>query len=652
MPEPLRWKRPSAGGLAVMAFLVCVVAVPAGALAGEAGGGIRMAPIDWVIVVGYLVFGLIVCSIFVRRAGRGTSEFFASGRALPWWLLGTSMVATTFSTDTPNLVTDIVRKSGVAGNWVWWAFLITGMMTVFLYAKLWRRSKVLTDLEFYEIRYGGKSAAAVRCFRAVYLGLFFNCVIMASVTLAAVKIAAILFGADRAYTVLVCSVVVVVFSVLSGLWGVVVTDLVQFIMAMVGAFAAAYFAVKHPDVGGLSGMLGKIDPGKLNLLPDFGNWDLLLTVLIVPIAVQWWSVWYPGAEPGGGSYIAQRMLAAKDEKHSMGATLWFNIAHYALRPWPWIIVALCSLIVFPQLSDIKAAFPGVSDDLLGNDIAYPAMLKFLPAGFLGVMVGSLMAAYISTMDTHLNWGASYLVHDLYRRFIYRDPTAGDPDATDQQRRAVERHYVLVGRLVTVGLMGVAASFVFFMETAKDNFDLMLQIGAGTGLIYLLRWFWWRVNAWSEIAAMISSFGFAVVMFVADRTGADAIAIQPPYRLIVGVGLTTVVWVVVTFLTPPSRKEVLMSFYRLVRPAGPGWKAIRAEAGLPPSPDSMSQCLLGWFLACVVVYAALFGAGCFLYGRMSQGIAFAVVFGVSVVLLMVLLAKTLSRKESDAAQSTR
>ena len=391
-----------------------------------------------------------------------------------------------------NLVTDIVRRQGVAGNWVWWAFVLTGVATVFFYARLWRRSGVLTDLEFYEIRYSGRAAGAVRGFRAVYLGLFFNCLIMATVNLAACKIAAIMFGLPRWQTLLAVGILNVVFAAHSGLWGVLVIDMVQFFIMMTAVVAAAYFAVYIPEVGGISGLVEKVSamsgPGGLqylNLLPDFtNNWDVAVAVFVLPIAVQWWSVWYPGAEPGGGSYIAQRMLASKSEKDALGAVLFFNVAHYVLRPWPWILVALASIIVYPQLSDIQKAFPDLDPALLGHDIAYPAMLKFLPAGFVGLVVGGLAAANSSTILTHLNWGASYLVHDFYRRFMRTD--------------ASEKHYVFAGRVATVLLFVVSSALVFVLDTAKDTFDLILQVGAGTGLLYLLRWFWWRINAWSAV----------------------------------------------------------------------------------------------------------------------------------------------------------
>jgi len=554
---------------------------------------------------------------YARRAGKGTEEFFASGRAAPWWLVGTSMVATTFSTDTPNLVTNMVRTKGVADNWEWWAFLLTGMATVFFYARLWRRSGALTDLEFYEMRYSGRSAAFLRGFRAIYLGLFFNCIIMASVTLAAAKIANVMLGWDRLQTVIVCAAICIVFGSISGLWGVLTTDLIQLIIAMIGVIAAAYFALQQPAVGGLAGLMAKMDPKTISFLPDFGNWQLALGAMIIPLTVQWWSVWYPGAEPGGGSYIAQRMLASKSEKDAVAGTLWFNVAHYALRPWPWIIVALCSMLVFPTLGDIKKALPHVSDDLIGNDMAYPAMLTLLPHGMLGLLVSSLLAAYVSTMTTHMNWGTSYLVLDFYRRFISSRRTGS--------AAASERGMIALSRVVSALLMILAAAAMFAMTTAKDAFDLMLSIGAGTGLIYLLRWFWWRINAWSEIAAMISSFLAAVGVFVAKRSGLEV----PSHYVLMGtVAFSTVVWLIVTYLTAPVDREKLVQFCRHVRPAGPGWRKIREQAGVAASPDSLPQAFLGWVLGCVFVYSALFGAGSFIYGRPATGAIYAAVFACS------------------------
>jgi len=561
----------------------------------------QLASIDWVVIAICLSAAFAPAIFLARRASKGTAEFFASGRSAPWWLIGTSMVATTFSTDTPNLVTDFVRTNGVSQNWEWWAFLLTGMMTVFFYARVWRRSGVLTDLEFYELRYSGRSAAFVRGFRAVYLGLFFNCAIMASVTLAAVKIANVMLGWSRLQTVIICGLICVVFSAMAGLWGVMASDMIQFAIAMVGVIAAAYVALSQPEVGGLAGLVAKIDPSTLSLLPDFSNWGLTLSVLVIPLTIQWWSVWYPGAEPGGGSYIAQRMLAAKDEKNAMAATLWFNIAHYALRPWPWIIVALCSILVFPSLADIQTALPHVSDDLIGNDLAYPAMLTLLPAGLLGLLVASLLSAYVSTMSTHLNWGCSYLVHDLYRRFLR-------PDAS-------ERHLVWLSRVMTAVLMVVSGATVFLLSTAGEAFHLLLSIGAGTGLIYLLRWFWWRITAWSEIAAMASSFIIALSLFVGRKFGLD---MSSHAALVWSVALTTVVWVVVTFLTKPTDTETLRRFYRKVRPAGRGWAKIVGPEEAEGPRDSLSLAFLGWVFGCTFVYSGLFGTGALLYGHPLQG----------------------------------
>ncbi|MGQ0702555.1 MAG: sodium:solute symporter family protein, partial [Gemmatimonadales bacterium] len=464
----------------------------------------RVLPIDWVIIVALISLSFLPALWMARRAGRSTAEFFTSGRSAPWWLIGVSMVATTFSTDTPNLVTNLVREKGVANNWQWWAFLLTGMATVFFYARLWRRSRVLTDLEFYEIRYAGRAATAVRGFRAVYLGLFFNGVIIASVNLAAAKIANVVLGWPMGKTLLICAGLSVAFAATSGLWGVLVTDFIQFGIAMTGSIVTAYFALQQPEVGGLAGLVSRLDPSTLRLLPDFGDWGMTLSVLVVPLTIQWWSVWYPGAEPGGGSYIAQRMLAARSERDAMAGTLLFNVAHYALRSWPWIIVALSSLLVYPELADIARTFPYVNPRLIGHDMAYPAMLRFLPAGVLGLMIAGLLAAYLSTISTQLNWGTSYLVHDCYRRFL--------------RPGASERHYVLAGRLTTVLLMAGAAAFTFALESARETFELLLSVGAGTGLLYLLRWFWWRINAWSEIAAMASSFLIAVAFFLTRKAG--------------------------------------------------------------------------------------------------------------------------------------
>lgn len=601
--------------------------------------------IDWVIVVASLFICFVPALFFGKRAGKDTSEFFVSGRSVPWWLAGLSMVATTFSSDTPNLVTDIVRRQGVAGNWCWWAFVLTGVATVFFYAQLWRRSGVMTDLEFYELRYSGAAARVVRGFRSLYLGLFFNCVIMASVCLAACKIAAVLFGLPRWQTLLLCGALNVVFAAHSGLWGVLVIDMIQFFIKMTAVIAAAYFAVKH--VGGLHVMVdalskprpspdGKTMLHYLNILPDFrSNWDMAIAVFVMPVAVQWWAVWYPGAEPGGGSYIAQRMLASKSEKDSLGAVLFFNVAHYVLRPWPWILVGLCSLLVYPELADIQKAFPNLDPKLMGHDIAYPAMLRFLPTGFIGLMVGGLIAANSSTILTHLNWGASYLVHDFYQRFVCKG--------------AGEKHYVMVGRLTTVGLFLCAGGTVYLLESAKDSFDIMLQVGAGTGLLYLVRWFWWRVNAWCEVAAMISSLGISIALLVLKRNGME---VSTHHALLVTIALTTLCWVLTAYLGPQTDRQTLIEFYRKVRPFGPGWRSIRQAAGIPDeelagSHENIPLALLGWVAGTTVIWSSLFTIGNYLYGRRTMALVLLTVFLISGLVLLRVINKLWARRPSHA-----
>ena len=601
--------------------------------------------IDWVIVAVSLLICFVPALFFGKRAGQSTSEFFVSGRAVPWWLAGLSMVATTFSSDTPNLVTDIVRRNGVAGNWVWWAFVLTGVSTVFFYARLWRRSGVMTDLEFYEIRYSGKAAGVVRGFRAVYLGLLFNCMIMATVNLAACKIAGVLFGFERWQTLAFVGALNVVFATHSGLWGVLVIDMIQFFIKMTAVIAAAYFAVSLPQVGGMSGLITKLSatPGPnginyLNILPDFtNNWDIAVAVFVMPIAVQWWAVWYPGAEPGGGSYIAQRMLASKSERDALGAVLFFNVAHYVLRPWPWIITALASIIVYPNLSDIQAAFPNLDPTLIGHDIAFPAMLKFMPVGFIGLMVGGLIAANSSTILTHLNWGASYLVHDFYRQFMKKD--------------ASEKHYVMVGRLATVLLFVLSSALVFVLDSAKDAFDVILQIGAGTGLLYLVRWFWWRVNAWCEVAAMVSSFAISLALLILAKNG---IHFSTHVALLMTIAFTTVCWVTTAFVGPTTDRQVLIDFYTKVRPFGPGWKKVQKDAGLVDgwggpraAGDNIPLALLGWVAGCTMIWSALFTVGNFLYGRTSTATFLLATFVVSGSALIYVVQRLWSGSKAEA-----
>jgi len=579
---------------------------------------LHLTTLDWVIIVVSVGIMFIPAIVLARRAGKNTTEFFVAGRQAPWWLIGISLVATTFSTDTPNLVTGFVRGSGIAANWQWWAFLLSGMATVFFFARLWRRSGVMTDLEFYEHRYSGKAASFVRGFRAIYLGLFFNCVIIASVSLAASKIAAVLFGIPQWMTLVVGGTFPVIFASLSGLWGVMVTDMIQFTITMSSSFAAAYFALTLPKVGGLRGLfhhIAQTHPQYLSVLPNFADWKVSAAIFVIPLTVAWWSVWYPGSEPGGGSYVAQRMLSAKTERDSIFGTLLFQAAHYALRPWPWILVALASMVIYPNVSDIGQHFPHVQKNLLANDIAYPAMLIFLPAGFAGFMVAGLFAAYRSTLETQLNWGTSYVVHDFYRRFL-------NPDKT-------EKHYVMVARIVTVGIMVVAGCITPFLQSAQDAFNLMLQIGAGTGLVYLLRWFWPRINAWTEVSAMASSFGVALVFFVLAKNGHP---VEASTALLTTVGITTIVWLAVTFLTPPVEEATLEAFYAKVRPAGAGWAKIRRRSGAPASPDSLPVALLCWVLGLAGIYAALFGTGAYLYGQTLQGVIYTIVLIVAVVWL--------------------
>jgi Na+/proline symporter len=570
----------------------------------------QLTAIDWVIVAAYGAITLFVGLFFARRAGSSLEQYFLSGRKLPWWLLGTSMVATTFSTDTPNLVTDLVRTGGVSMNWLWWAFLITGMLTVFFYAKLWRRSGALTDINFYEMRYAGRPATFLRGFRAIYLGVFFNVMIMATVTLAAIKIAGVLLGLDPYVTVVLALLLTTIYAATAGLWGVVMTDLVLFVLALVGSIAAAYYALAQPEVGGLSGLISNpLVHGKLSLLPDFSDPAAVLAVLIIPLAVQWWSTWYPGSEPGGGGYIAQRMLAARNEKQAMAATLWFNIAHYALRPWPWIIVALASLIVYPELSDIEARFPDVDPSIIRHDLAYPAMLVFVPHGLLGLVVASLAAAYMSTISTHLNWGASYVVDDVYRRFMA-------PDAS-------ESHYVNVSRGVTVALMVLAGLVSLWLENAMQAFQILLQIGAGTGLIFLLRWYWWRINAWGEIAAMVLSF-LVAIYFQFGHTRLGFASPDPSIALVIGVAVTTLGWFTVNLLTPPTDRATLQAFYDKIRPAPRFWRAGVDTSKGASDGDTPVAGFLAWFLGCLAVYATLFGTGYVLYGRIEIGLACAAV----------------------------
>jgi len=676
----------------------------------------QLTTLDWSFIIGFFGLSLIIGLIASKQSSKSYSEYFLSGRNMPWWLLGISMVATTFSADTPNLVTDIVRKNGVAGNWVWWAFLLTGMLTVFVYARLWRRSGISTDLGFYELRYSGKPAAFLRGFRAIYLGVFFNVMIMATVCLAAIKIGGVLLGLSPTETLLISSAVTLIYTVLGGLRGVIWTDFFQFILAMIGTVWAAIVIINIPEVDGLQNLLAhEAVTGKLNFLPDFNDLDIVIPLLIIPLAVQWWSVWYPGAEPGGGGYIAQRMLSAKDEKNAVGATLLFNIAHYALRPWPWILIALASLVVFPMqnintnqsnliiaegavetlknkesLIDISMLMSGIEGKLenadsedaktnlnrlksivetnpnhiqirslayifsknkgidpekwsnplddellvplqlanptidvskLGHDLAYPAMLGYLPKGLLGLVLASLIGAFMSTISTHLNWGSSYIANDFYKRFW--------------NRRATDSDLILVGRISTVFLMIIAALFALQLENALQAFNILLQIGAGTGLIFILRWFWWRINAWSEVSAMIISF--AMALFFEFGYSGDMLAWQ---KLLAGISITTAGWLIVTFMTQPTEHSKLVSFYKLIKPHAGGWKKV-VEKGINEgnlknedvTTGKLPTEILCMFLGVFLVYSILFGTGFFIYGNTIFGfLAFviAILSGLGII----------------------
>jgi SSS family solute:Na+ symporter len=571
-----------------------------------------LSALDWGIIILFFALTLVIGLVVSRKAGTSSTEFFLSGRNMPWWLLGISMVATTFSADTPNLVTDIVRKNGVSGNWVWWAFLLTGMLTVFVYAKLWRKSGVVTDLEFYEMRYSGKGAAFLRGFRALYLGVFFNIMIMASVCLAAIKIGSVLLGFTAVETLVIASVVTVLYSSLGGLKGVVITDFFQFILAMGATFWATYYIIDLPQIGSLDVLLNhpNVVP-KLDFIPDFEQTDVLITLFILPIAIQWWSVWYPGAEPGGGGYIAQRMLSAKDEKNAVWATLLFNFAHYALRPWPWILIALASLIIFPDIESIQQAFPNIDPSIVKDDLAYPAMMTFLPSGLIGLIVASLIAAFMSTISSHLNWGSSYVVYDFYQRFV-------KPEAS-------EKELVSVGRWSTLILMIASALFALLLSNALEAFQILLQIGAGTGLLFIMRWFWYRINAYSEITAMTVSFILALYFkLIHAKLGFDPIAND--IQLVLGVLITTISWIVVTLLTSPSDTKTLNEFYRVTQPGGPGWDQVIEDAksaGIDLITEkrawNIPTGILCMVAGSVAIYGALFSTGYFIYGEYTNGL---------------------------------
>ena len=584
---------------------------------------IELSLIDKSIIIFFFVLVLAIGFAVSKKSSKSTSEYFLSGRTLPWWLLGLSMVATTFSTDTPNLVTDIVRTNGVSGNWVWWVFLLTGLLTVFVYAKLWRRSDVSTDMEFYELRYSGKAGRFLRGFRSIYLGIIFNVLAMAGVTLAAIKIGAIMLDLSAIETVLYAGGVTLIFSTAGGFRGVVYTDFILFFTAMAGSIGAAVYLVNLPEVGGIDSVINNESiADKISMFPDLTDKETLWTLLIIPFAVQWWSSWYPGAEPGGGGYIAQRMLAAKNENHALGATLFFNIMHYALRPWPWIIVALASLVVFPDIASLSEAFPNISEDKLGQDLAYPAMLTLLPTGLLGLVLASLISAYMSTISTHLNWGSSYVVNDFYLQLI--------------NKNATQKELVNVGRLSVVILMIVSSIIAISLTNAYQLFDIILMFGAGTGSIFILRWFWWRINAWSEIAAMLSSGIISIaltnelifnVLFNENMLPAY---MKFPFIVLV----TTSIWLIVTFITPSDDTDTLVKFYNKTKPGGPGWNIIKNNSGISNEKEGwiVPRGIICMIIGCISIYSALFSTGYFIYGEINLGLIFLLITIISGYLL--------------------
>jgi SSS family solute:Na+ symporter len=576
-----------------------------------------MHPLDWTIIALYFLFSAAIGLLYTRRAGTSTQEFFLSGRNLPWWLAGTSMVATTFAADTPLAVTELVAKNGVAGNWIWWNFVFGGILTVFFFARLWRRAGIMTDVEFVELRYAGRPAAFLRGFRAIYLGIFMNCIIMAWVNLAMASILEGMFGipsSEVLFWVAIALVVTALYSALAGLWGVAVTDAVQFVLAMGGCIILAVIVLQQPEIGGLAGLRERLPASSFRILPVVGETADVAGTLALSVAaflafvgVQWWASWYPGAEPGGGGYVAQRMMSAKDERHSLFATLWFTVAHYCLRPWPWILVGLASLILYPEL--------GAEQKRLGYVYA---MRDYLPVGMRGVLVAAFLAAYMSTIATQLNWGTSYIINDFYRRFV--------------RPRAEERHLVAVSRVTTLLIMVASLLVTSVLETISGAWAFIIEAGAGLGLVLILRWYWWRINAWSEIAAMLTP----VAAYGAVRLWTT---LEFPVTLYLIVSVTTVVWLVVTLLTRPTAEATLQEFYRRVYPGGPGWRRIARSVPEAPAAEGLGRMALAWVAGVVLVYSTLFGIGRLLFGDIPEGVIFLAVAAGAGLAISWLLSRT-------------
>lgn len=558
----------------------------------------RLTPADWAVLLAYFALSFGLAWWLRGRAQRSLSDFFVSGRSVPWWLAGTSMVATTFSADTPLAVTGLTAQFGIAGNWLWWSLLLSGMLTVFFFARLWRRAGVLTDVELIELRYAGRPAAFLRGFRALYLGVLMNCLIIGWTNLAMVKILKVSLGLEKIEAVLLCLALTALYTTLSGLWGVLITDLFQFVLMMAMTIVLAYFGVAA--AGGLGALRAKVlaieatggsSGSLLGFLPAPDSAWMPVTVFLVYIGVNWWASWYPGAEPGGGGYVAQRILSAKDEKHSLAATLWFNVAHYALRPWPWILVALASVVLYPGLGDKEAGYVQV-------------MVDHLPPSLRGLMLAAFFAAYMSTVSTHLNWGASYAINDFYRRFL--------------RPQASEAHHLRASQAATLLLMLVAAGVTYFLETIRGAWQLLLMIGAGTGAVYLLRWYWWRINAWSEISAMAAAFFASLAL---QRwppfTGGEQIVFAK--NMLVTTAACSAVWLGVTLATRAEPAGHLENFYRRVRPSAWGWRPIAARAPDLPAVSSGWYNFRAWVLGCALVYLALFSTGKLLLGYWTSGL---------------------------------
>ncbi len=565
----------------------------------------QLSMFDWLIILAYFAFNVCIGLYLRRRATASTEDYFIGGRKVTWWLAGTSMVATTFAVDTPLAVTGMVAKNGIAGNWLWWNMLMSGMLTVFFYARLWRRAGVVTDVEFAEIRYGGRPAAFLRGFRALYLGLPINCIIMGWVNVAMIKILRMVFGLTEIQALVVVLGIMLLtaaVSILAGLWGVLVMDLFQFALMMGMMVVLALFAVAA--VGGMDRLILKLqemdaarvgDAGSiLSFTPEIGSAWMPIMTFVVYLAVNWWATWYPGAEPGGGGYIVQRILSAKDEKNSLLATLWFNIAHYAVRPWPWILVALCSIVLYPNLADKESGFIRVIVDP-----------QVFPVALRGLIIAAFAAAYMSTITTQLNWGASYIVNDFYKRFLVRHRN--------------ERHYVFASQAATLLIMVASCAVAYFFDTIESAWKFLIAISAGTGSVFLLRWFWWRINAWSEVSAMVASFVVSILLQFCLKL--DSEELQFAWTVLITVFCSTIIWVLTTFLTGPEKEEILISFYKRVRPGASLWGPVARKAPDIPRRANAAFNLLDWFCGCVLVYMTLFGVGKIIFGQWLAGAGF-------------------------------